>query len=219
MKVVLAVSGGVDSSTLLACLLDKNHEVFGVIFKYGSKHNKYENEAAINICKHYEINKVMFDLSDQFSNFKSNLLLGQGEIPQGHYQDSNMSKTVVPGRNTIFASYMLGLAQSIEFDHVALGVHSGDHHIYPDCRLRYIESLNKTFSEASENKVILIAPFIDINKAEIIKIGSNLHVPYELTRTCYKDQELSCGKCGSCNERLEAFKLNSLIDPIEYEKI
>lgn len=223
MKTVLSLSGGMDSATLLGILLEQGNSVCPVIFTYGSKHNAYENESAWQLFFHYRkltplINQpIHLDLRMGFSSMKSNLMLSGNDIPEGHYAEESMKKTVVPGRNTIFIAYMLGIAESINADIICLGVHSGDHHIYPDCRLSYINHMRVVVKEASEGKIDLIAPLIQDDKTSIIKQGLELKVPYELTRTCYKDQAISCGKCGSCNERLEAFANNQIKDPIQYE--
>jgi len=226
-KVVLALSGGMDSATLLGFLLSKGVEVHCCNFQYGSKHNAYEFHTFSHVFHFYLINgfrdKIdahIFNLVNTFKSFDSDLLQSGGAIPEGHYEAESMKQTVVPGRNLIFASIMTGLAQSIGADTIALGVHAGDHHIYPDCRKDFIHSLNITINFATEEKVSVYAPFLDMNKADILKIGYNLtpQVPYQYTRTCYKNQSISCGKCGACQERLEAFKLLGKEDPIEYER-
>lgn len=223
-KAVIGLSGGMDSATLLSILLEQGYEVHCVMFTYGSKHNKYENKAAMELYNYfkeygYEVVSHLIDITTIFQSFKSNLLESGGEIPEGHYESKNMKLTVVPGRNLIFASIMAGLAESIEADLIALGVHAGDHAIYPDCRKEFIDSLKTTLARSSDNKVSVYCPFININKIKILEIGINAHpkTPYELTRTCYKNQSLACGKCGSCRERLEAFKELKIKDPIKYE--
>ena len=140
-----------------------------------------------------------------------------GEIPEGHYNDATMSQTVVPGRNLMFASILAGYAESIGFNRIALGVHKGDHEIYPDCRKEFVKALDSCIYLSTDKSVEVYTPLIDMDKIEIVQEGLDLEVPYHLTRTCYKDQERSCGVCGSCVERLEAFKLNNVKDPIEYE--
>jgi len=220
-KVVLGLSGGMDSSTLAGYYLAKGYEVHPLIFTYGSKHNKYENECAFKIAKVLGCHTPKLVKLDFIKDlFKSNLLQDQGEIPEGHYEDENMTKTVVPGRNSIFITIMSGYAESIGASIIAAGVHAGDHHIYPDCRPDFINAMCHAILKSSENKVLLEAPFLNYTKIDILKIGYSFKtpLPYELTRTCYKDQELSCGKCGSCQERLEAFNLLGKQDPIEYEK-
>jgi len=100
---------------------------------------------------------------------------------------------------------------------ISLGVHGGDHHIDPDCRPEFISSLNTSVILATDKKVRVEAPFFYYTKDEIIKTGMNLknvEVPYHLTRTCYKDQEIACGKCGSCVERMEGFEKFGKEDPI-----
>ena len=211
-KILMGLSGGMDSSTLLAYLLDNNYEVSCVGFIYESKHNKYEIESAKKITKHYNVSYDLINTTQLFKHMKSNLLKSGGEIPEGHYEEKSMSLTVVPGRNTIFAAILAGIAESYDIPKIALGVHRGDHAIYPDCRKEYVKALDTVVYLASDKKVEVIAPFVDLNKIEICKIGLNLKVPYGLTRTCYKDQEIPCGKCGACTERAEAFEKNGFIE-------
>lgn len=223
--IVMGLSGGMDSTTLLGYLLDQGHEVHACTFKYGSKHNPYENKAAQYVIDFYQkrtsrLTTSFFDLTAILGNLNSALLQSNEEgIPEGHYANENMKKTVVPGRNLMFSSVMASVAESMGAGRLALGVHSGDHFIYPDCRTEFIKSLDTTVFLSTDQKVEVSAPFADLDKEGILKIGYglDLKVPYHLTRTCYKDQEKSCGKCGSCNERLEAFENIGLEDPIEYE--
>ena len=221
-RVVIALSGGLDSSTLLGVLLHSGKEVHCVLFRYPSKHNPYEMFGALKVVQHYQtlgfpVYEHSFDLTNVFIKFESNLLNQGGAIPEGHYEQENMKLTVVPGRNSIFTTILAGFAESIGASEVYLGVHAGDHAIYPDCRPDFIASIGQTIELSSGGKVRVMAPFTHLSKAEIVEIGIEEHVPYELTRTCYKNQSIACGKCGSCNERLEAFEINNIKDPIEYE--
>jgi 7-cyano-7-deazaguanine synthase len=225
-KIVIGLSGGMDSATLLGSLLEQRYEVHCCTFYYGSKHGKWESKASEDLIDFYKLDKKKpvfkhsIDLSVAFKEFNSALLLTGEEIPEGHYNDETMKKTVVPGRNLIFSSIMAGLAESIDADEIGLGVHAGDHAIYPDCRPDFISSLWTTILRSTENKIRTNVPFLNKTKADILKIGCSLiiPVPYQLTRTCYRDQELACGRCGACDERLSSFKELNLIDPIEYEK-
>lgn len=221
----MGLSGGMDSTTLLGMLIDQGNEVHCCSFMYGSKHNEWELQSVLSIIDYYQklgctvFHKVI-DLTKAFEGFDSALLKSSNEeIPEGHYNDSNMKATVVPGRNLIFASIMAGYAESIGAECIALGVHSGDHHIYPDCRPEFIYSLHRTLLYSTEESIGVLAPFLSSDKTKILKAGFNLiiPVPYHLTRTCYKNQEHSCGKCGSCRERLEAFENINKVDPITYE--
>lgn len=216
-KVVMSVSGGMDSATMVAYYLDKGYDVIPVHFQYGSKHNPYELPAAQALCAHYELELLVIDMTEAFSNIASNLMQSGGDIPEGHYADANMSKTVIPGRNTIFAAVLCGIAESCDASTIALGTHMGDHAVYPDCRAEYTKALDTLIFLASDKKVSVEAPFQFTDKIGICTMGLTLRVPYAYTRTCYKAQELSCGKCGSCVERLEAFAENNTTDPIEYE--
>lgn len=223
--IVMGLSGGMDSATLLGLLLSNGNTVHCCSFTYGSKHNKYENKASRDLVDHYNrldphsIKLHEFDISSIMQDFNSALMSSSEElIPEGHYASDSMKKTVVPGRNLIFSSIMAGLAESLGASYIALGVHSGDHHIYPDCRKEFIKSLDNTIFLSSDKTIEVLSPFDEADKFGILEIGYALDspVPYHLTRTCYKDQENSCGKCGSCVERLEAFALLNQTDPITY---
>lgn len=220
MKVVLGLSGGMDSATLCGYYLDKGYQVVPVSFNYGSKHNPYEIEMARKLAEYWGLGIQYINLDFINSLFKSNLLSSGGEIPEGHYTDSNMSQTVVPGRNIIFASIMAGYAWSIGAEIVAIGAHLGDHTTYNDCRAGFNAAMNAALIAGTGDRVRLEVPFQYLDKTGILKVGYGLKnpVPYELTRTCYKDQELSCGRCGSDVERLEAFKNIGVKDPIRYQE-
>jgi 7-cyano-7-deazaguanine synthase len=137
-------------------------------------------------------------------------------VPKADYDPGSMNQTVVPGRNLIFASVLAALAESRGGGHVALATHSGDHYLYPDCRPAFNESLAQTVQAGSDGAVGLFAPFAALSKADIVGIGRRLKVPFELTRSCYEDSPQSCGACGTCRERLQAFAANGIVDPIEY---
>jgi len=226
-KVVIGLSGGMDSATLLGHLLEQGAEVHCCTFYYGSKHGKWENRAAENIIDYYQNKRLpifgyAFDLQAVFANLlsTSSLLNSGGDIPEGHYTDITMKSTVVPGRNMIFSSIMASLAESIGAQEVALGVHAGDHHIYPDCRPEFIGALDRAVYLSSDKTVEITTPFVNFTKLDILMAGKvhyKTEVPYHLTRTCYTDHEFSCGKCGSCVERLEAFSQYGMPDPITYQ--
>jgi 7-cyano-7-deazaguanine synthase len=128
-----------------------------------------------------------------------------------------MSQTVVPGRNSIFISIASGVAWSRGAEEVYIGAHSGDHVIYPDCRPEYVNAIQEAMMLGSGGKINVRAPFLHGDKTSILKEGFVRDVPYEFTRTCYKDQEISCGRCGACQERLEAFAAHGRVDPLKYE--
>ncbi len=170
-KVVCSLSGGMDSTTVLAMLLAEGHTVHTISFTYGSKHNKYENIAAKAVADWFNVPNVLVDMTGIFKDFKSALLLTGDAIPEGHYEADNMSATVVPMRNTFFATYLASIAESLNYDAIALGVHQGDHYIYPDCRKDYIKALDSLIYLATDRKVEVLAPVLNMDKGSMLPKG------------------------------------------------
>jgi 7-cyano-7-deazaguanine synthase len=218
-RCIVSLSGGLDSTTLLADLVlnPSNEVVLAVGFTYGSKHNNWENMAAFAVASHYKVKLRLVDLTGVMAGFKSDLLKTGGDIPEGHYEAETMRQTVVPGRNIIFASILAGIAWSEKAELVYLGVHAGDHYIYHDCRPLFVRAMQDAVRFGTGELVRLEAPYLNVNKSQVLKVGLTLDVPYHLTRTCYKNQRIACGKCGSCQERLAAFAFWEVRDPLEYE--
>lgn len=217
MNVLIVLSGGMDSTTALAWA-KSNHNVLGAVsFWYGSKHNDKEWEAAQQIARHYcvALNRVRLDFVAE--QFKSDLLLTGGDVPEGHYADPSMKRTVVPFRNGIMLSIAAGFAESIGADAIVLGNHYGDHAVYPDCRKAFVDPMALAIKEGTYANIELLAPFTAIGKHDIAKLGADLGVPFELTWSCYKGGDKHCGKCGTCVERKEAFSLAGIQDPTVYE--
>lgn len=200
---VIIVSGGMDSITLLH--LQKNFIKLALGFNYGQKHSKELLFAKEN-CEKLEIRFIEIDLTGIAKYFKSNLLKGGGEIPEGHYEDKVMKKTVVPFRNGIMLSIACGIAESYECDIVLIGNHAGDHTIYPDCRYEFIDNMAKAMNLGTYRNIKLDAPFTLMTKREIALNGERLKVDWNKTWSCYKGGDVHCGKCGTCVERKEALK-------------
>ncbi len=215
MKLVCLLSGGMDSTTALYKALEEGHKVaLCLAFDYGSKHNRKEHSKAREIAKDLGIRFEKIHLD--FSLFESALLKSGGEVPEGHYADKSMKKTVVPFRNGIMLSFACGIAESLDCDAVLIGNHAGDHAIYPDCRTEFIESMQEAMRKGTYRKISIYSPFCNISKTEIAKIGNSLSVPWQNTWSCYKGKEAHCGKCGTCFERKEAFREAGLVDPTIY---
>ncbi len=215
----LSLSGGLDSAVLCALLLEQHRtgSVVPVFFRYGSKHNPREEEAARAVAAHYGLDLTLVDLSPVFSHVKSALLAGdERPIPHTNYDAASMASTVVPGRNLIFAAVLASLAESGGMRHIALATHAGDHHLYPDCRPAFNTALAATVRESSDGSLSVLTPFNAMAKADIVAQGLRLKVPFALTRSCYEADALACGRCGTCRERLEAFACNGVEDPAEY---
>jgi 7-cyano-7-deazaguanine synthase len=221
-KALVILSGGLDSTTLLYDLVKKfgNKEVLAISFNYGSKHSKWELSCAMNTCNNLKVEHKVLDIRPVFSLFKSSLLdhIDSEKIPEGHYEDENMKSTVVPFRNGILLSLAVGIAESRGIKSIYYGAHGGDHAIYPDCRSEFLDSINQAAYIGTYIGAEILAPYMKMNKISILKKGIKLGVNYKTTHTCYNPNNAgkSCGRCGSCQERLEAFEKNKIKDPLEY---
>lgn len=214
---VIVVSGGMDSITLL---YDKKEEIaLAVTFDYGSKHNAREIAWAKVHCGRLGIRHIVIKLDFMQKYFTSSLLEGGDEIPEGHYADENMKSTVVPFRNGIMLSVAAGIAESNGLKKILIANHGGDHTIYPDCRPEFIGAMDRAIANGTYEDVRIDAPYTNITKADIAKIGKRLGIDYSETWSCYKGGERHCGKCGTCIERKEAMALAGIDDRTEYESI
>jgi 7-cyano-7-deazaguanine synthase len=220
MKIVLCYSGGLDSTVCLAKLKSDGHDVRCIGVYYGQRHAR-ELQAAYNICGHYSVPFTLADLS----NIRS-ILCGSSQtddridVPEGHYAAENMKTTVVPNRNMILLAIAGAHAVAQKCDAVAYAAHMGDHTIYPDCRPEFAEAMEDALRLCDFAPVKLIRPFlypIPMDKTAIVKLGYELGAPLALSWSCYKGGTLHCGRCGTCVERKEAFKLAGIADPTNYE--
>ena len=212
MKAVLIYSGGLDSTTLLYEY--KESIALAVSFDYGSKHNEREIAFARLNCEKLGIEHIVIPLEFMQKYFRSSLLKGGEDIPEGSYDDSNMQSTVVPFRNGIMLAIAAGLAESRCLDAIMMANHGGDHAIYPDCRPEFVDAFGKAVEAGTYNGVKLLSPYCNITKRDIALRGKALGIDYSLTYSCYKGGEKHCGKCGTCTERKEALEG---FDPTEYE--
>ena len=215
-KAVVILSGGMDSTTLLYDAINQGFEVYALSFNYNQKHKK-ELDVAKMTCESLGVPHKIMDLSILNELAPSSLTRDDWEVPEGHYADENMKQTVVPNRNMVMLSLATSYTIGIDATMLFYGAHSGDRDIYPDCRMEFVEQLGKAIEMCDWSKVILSAPYINIDKGDIVNKGKELKVDYTQTWTCYKGQDKACGKCGSCVERLEAFEKAGIKDPVEYE--
>lgn len=215
MKRLVVLSGGMDSTTALYDAVERSTEVSAVMFNYGSKHNDAEYERAVESCEKLAIGFRRIHLPLD-SYFESNLLKSGGDIPEGHYEESTMKKTVVPFRNGIMLSVAAGLAESLDYDAIVIGNHFGDHAIYPDCRREFINPMAVAIQKGTYKRVLLESPFVEMTKAQICKKGDELGVDWKMTYSCYKGAHIHCGRCSTCFERREAFIHADVKDPTHY---
>lgn len=212
---VIIVSGGMDSITLL---YDHKEEIaLGISFDYGSNHNAREIPFAKMHCERLGIKHITIDLDFMHQYFKSSLLEGADAIPEGNYAEANMKSTVVPFRNGIMLSIAIGIAESNDLNQVFIANHGGDHTIYPDCRPEFINAIDAAATAGTYNNVKVIAPYTNITKGDIARIGKRLGIDYTETWSCYKGGEVHCGKCGTCVERKEALAEAGIEDKTIYE--
>ena len=214
---VLILSGGMDSVTLLYDY--KERIALAVSFDYGSNHNAREIPFARLHCERLGIEHLVIPLEFMGRYFHSSLLEGDDVIPEGHYADENMRSTVVPFRNGIMLAVATGLAESRGLQYVMMANHGGDHTIYPDCRLEFVEAFDRTAQAGTYNGVRLLAPYTNQTKGQIAARGGELGINYAETWSCYRGGEKHCGRCGTCVERHEAMLEAGLVDPTEYEQL
>lgn len=215
-KVVVIYSGGMDSFTVLNKTVQKGYEVYALSFNYGQRHVK-ELDCAKAVCARLGVHHKIVDISAINQIIGGSALTDDIEVPEGHYEAENMKQTIVPNRNMILLSMAVGYAVSLDANKVYYGAHSGDHAIYPDCRPLFVEKMNDVCQIANYDPVEIVTPYLNDSKITILSDGLSMGLDYSQTWTCYNGREKACGKCGACQERLEAFKLNDATDPLLYE--
>ena len=223
MKALVLFSGGVDSTTCLAIAVDKYgaDEVLALSLYYGQKHSR-ELEAARKIAAHYGVKHKELDLALIFADSDCTLLKGSdGEIPKESYAeqlektDGKPVSTYVPFRNGLFLASAASIALSNGCEEIYYGAHSDDAagNAYPDCSSDFNDAINRAIYLGSGGELRVTAPFIGMNKAQVIAKGLELGVPYELTWSCYEGGDKPCGVCGTCRDRIAAFRANGIDDP------
>ncbi|MBE5958276.1 MAG: 7-cyano-7-deazaguanine synthase QueC [Lachnospiraceae bacterium] len=224
MKAMVLLSGGIDSSTSLGLAVEKygKENVIALSISYGQKHDK-EIQASIDVAEYYGVEHLFLDLAKIFQYSNCSLLKqSTEEIPEESYaQQIEATKgevpvsTYVPFRNGLFLSSAASLALSKECSVIYYGAHADDAagFAYPDCSEVFNNAMNEAIWEGSGHQLKIEAPFVKMNKAEVIKMGLEIGVPYHLTWSCYEGGDKPCGKCGTCIDRAAAFKANGIEDP------
>ncbi|MBD2307402.1 7-cyano-7-deazaguanine synthase QueC [Chroococcidiopsis sp. FACHB-1243] len=222
-KAVILLSGGLDSSTVLYQARADGYDCYAISFDYQQRHRR-ELEAAKTIARSAGVvdhKLISFDLR-QWGG--SALTDDSINLPQARSLDEmaqNIPVTYVPARNTIFLSFALAYAETLNASRVYIGVNALDYSGYPDCRPDYIQAMQEVFRLGTKqgregNAIAIVAPLIQLKKTEIIQLGDRLGVPWEKTWSCYAGDELACGVCDSCRLRLAAFAALGLEDPLPY---
>ena len=226
MKALVLSSGGLDSTTCLGIAVNKlgAENVSALSIFYGQR-NAMELNASLAVAKFYGVPRYELDAAEIFKNSHSALLDTSTEsLATGSYSAQKKKNhspkiaTYVPFRNGLMISMAASFADSIyENDSVEIyiGVHSDDatSDAYADCSAKFIASMSAAVRIGTYEKIKLVAPFICQTKADVVKVGLELKVPYHLTWSCYERGDIPCGKCATCLDRARAFKLNGVEDP------
>lgn len=215
---IVVLSGGMDSTVLMADVLSKGKKVQALSFDYGSRHNDCELPLAASFCRANNVEHKIVKLPFINDLFSSSLLKSGEEIPDGSYMEENMKSTVVPFRNGIMLSIAAGFAESVGARDVLLASHSGDHFIYPDCRPEFNEAFSHAVFMGTGEQVKIKFPFAGLDKRDIGDLGRRLGVDFTKTWTCYKGGTVHCGTCGACDERKYALRSAEGLDPTTYLK-
>lgn len=224
-KIVVIYSGGMDSFTTLHKAIATGAEVHAINFFYNQKH-KVEMLCAKRVCEANGIPLKVVDIGCLAELASSSALTGGCDVPKGHYEDESMKDTVVANRNMVLLSMAASFAIDIGAEELWYGAHSGDHAIYPDCRPEFVAGMQHAFMVCHYEPLKLVVPYLHGNKETILMDGFEMGLDYGDTWTCYDPQVSAtdentlgvkaCGECGSCQERLEAFKALHVQDPVEY---
>ncbi|MEC7731277.1 MAG: 7-cyano-7-deazaguanine synthase QueC [Candidatus Neomarinimicrobiota bacterium] len=222
-RAVILLSGGLDSTTCLAIAREQGFDLFSLTVNYGQRH-VFELQSAKNVALSLDIEKHSV-LDIDLAQFGGSALTDDIEVPKDRVESemANIPATYVPARNTVLLSVALARAETLDSFDIFIGVNALDYSGYPDCRLEYIESFERTANLATKAGVSgknfhIHTPLINMTKAEIIKSGTKLGVDYGLTFSCYDPQETGapCGHCDACILRLKGFKEAGIPDPLNY---
>lgn len=210
-RAVILLSGGLDSTTVLYHAINQGYKCACLLFDYGQRHKK-ELNSAVRIAKKtgckYKIVKISLpwsesSLTDISKKIPDNKLSSAVSRPQS--VKTSLPTTYVPGRNTIFLSFALSYAETIGAGDIFIGANAVDYSGYPDCRPDYYIAWNRLLKVLGM-KITVRAPLIRLDKAQIVRLGYKLGVPYELTWSCYKGGSKPCGVCDSCRFREKGFR-------------
>jgi 7-cyano-7-deazaguanine synthase len=224
MKAVIVLSGGLDSTTCMGIAKAAGYELYPITFHYEQRHER-EVECARKIAEYYGVSRRhrIVNLSF-FQQLGGSSLTDKTEMVNTDGVKDQIPNTYVPARNMIFLSLATAYAEVVGAKKIYTGVSSVDYSGYPDCRPEFIASMNQTINLAtkvgvtSEEKLSIETPIIQMSKAETIKLGVSLQVPYHLTTSCYLGRQAACGVCDSCRLRIKGFEEVGLQDPIAYQQ-
>lgn len=200
MKTLVILSGGLDSTTALHKLMADGHTVGAISFDYGQKHSKELDYA----CYWTQFLNVPHEIVHLGGVFSGSALTGDKPMPLTDYSVESMKSTVVPNRNMVMLAIAISKAIQHGYDAVAYGAHAGDRDVYPDCRPEFVDVMRQAAMLCDWNNIKLLAPLIDLDKRQIVKLARSLKIDLKRTWSCYEGGAEPCGKCGSCRALIEA---------------
>ncbi|MCL4330409.1 MAG: 7-cyano-7-deazaguanine synthase QueC [Candidatus Thermoplasmatota archaeon] len=221
-KVVVLLSGGLDSATTLAFVISRGMEAIALSFDYGQRHRR-ELESGRRVADHFGVKRAVFKMDFSFAgNSSLTSSLDVEDRPLEKIGD-DIPATYVPARNSVFLSIGSAYAEALGCDSVAIGANALDYSGYPDCRPEYMNAMEKALNLGTRigvsGNLSIMVPLQYLTKKEIIRLGLSLGVPFGLTRSCYRDNEKACGRCDSCKLRLRGFMEAGSEDPTAYQDL
>ncbi|MDA8352348.1 MAG: 7-cyano-7-deazaguanine synthase QueC [Firmicutes bacterium] len=220
-KAVVVLSGGLDSTTCMGIAREQGYQLYPITFHYGQQHDR-EVEQARQVAEYFQVKEHRVVNVGFFRQIGGSALTDDGmEVPDADEAVEGIPSTYVPARNLIFLSLAAAYAEVIGAKAIYTGVSAVDYSGYPDCRPSFIQSMEETIRQATKAGVTgypiqLETPLLDLSKADTIREGLRLEVPYHLTTSCYRGEDLACGVCDSCRLRLKGFHEAGAEDPIPY---
>ena len=220
MKAVCLLSGGMDSSTLAYLAKSQGYDIFALHLNYGQRTENKERTCAKTIARLLGAKEFVEVDVGYFSTFGTSSLTDKMiAVDTFDPERAHIPNTYVPFRNANLLSIATSYAEARQADAIFIGVQSLDYSGYPDCRPQFIYAFQRVIDLGTREgtHIKLITPFIHFTKTDILREGMKLHVPYEHTWSCYRNDEKACGTCGSCHFRKEAFAAIGIPDPVQYE--
>lgn len=218
-KAIVLISGGMDSAVCAGIANKQESDLFGLHINYGQRTERKELECFHNICDHYNfVDTLTVDISYLAEVGGSSLTDKKIDVAKGDLESKEIPSSYVPFRNANILAIATSWAEVINAESIYIGAMEEDSSGYPDCRKSFFDSFNETIDLGTkpETKIKIKTPIIDKTKSEIIELGTDINVPFHLTWSCYKSEDLACGECDSCLLRLRGWKLAGKKDPIKY---
>lgn len=223
-KAIAVLSGGLDSTVAMSSYIN-DYDIYAITFDYGQKAIKQEINAAKNICKYYEIPHRVINLK-WLGEISNSALNSSNKIPTPSNEDlDNIKKSQetadavwVPGRNIVFTAIATSFAESIGASKIIVGWDYEEANTFPDNSKEFLESFNNLLNIGSPDDIEVVAPAINLNKDDIVKLGDKNNCPMEISYSCYTGNDKHCGICESCMRRKRGFKKAGIKDLTEYEQ-